>query len=374
VTKKEQSMVSHFLGRKFIALIALFAIALMAAGCGADPTATPTPTSPPEATATPTGPTDDPYINDLYEKAKAEGQLNVLQGDDSFERIGNGPFAAMFPGIKVNVEVASTPERPAKVIAQYQANRVTTDMVQSSAGVAAGLIDRGYLQGPDQTDWPSLGFDGQYLQGNGHSPIYYDFVYAHTYNTDHYSASDFPEDLSGFLDPKWKGKLALDNFLFFFGMGFVGLAEGKEGAKTLAKQLLDNDSTLSSSYRDLVNSAEKPVALFSSVDRTIKEQRKGNNVGYFFTGTHGVARISLPILLDAPNPNAARLMMWWLGTPDGQNAIFEENATIRAGKELDNPIVDAIKASGTNIVYESSENWKERSGIAGEVRKFALGQ
>jgi iron(III) transport system substrate-binding protein len=373
-------MISRFIPRKFVGLIALLALALVAAGCGADATATPTaaPAKAPAAaqpTATPTGPTDDPYINDLYEKAKVEGQLNLMMDNDSFDRIGNGPFAAMFPGIKVTTEVASTPERPAKVIAQYQANRVTTDMVNSSAGVAAGLIERGYLQGADKTNWPRLGFDGQYLQGDGHSPIYYDFVYAHTYNTNDFSASDFPSDLSGFLDPKWKGKLAGDAFLFFFGMGFVGLSEGEEGAKTLAKQLLDEaELTVSSSYRDLVNTREKPVALFSSVDRTINEQRKGNDVGYFFTGTHGVARISAPILNDAPHPNAARLFMWWLGTPDGQQALFDEQASIRAGLELSNPIVDAIKASGTNVVYETSENFRERSRIAGAVRSFALGQ
>jgi len=368
-------MFSRLMERRFVGLIALLAIALVVAACGADPTATPTATSPAAATATTMGPTDDPYINDLYEKAKVEGALQLMMDSNSFERIGNGPFAAMFPGITVSVEVASTPERPAKVIAEYQANRVTTDMVNSSAGVAAGLIKRGYVQGLDETDWPRLGFDGQYLQGHGHSPIYYDFVYAHTYNTNDYSASDFPSDLSGFLDPKWKGKVAGDAFLFFFGMGFVGLSEGEEGAKTLAKQLLDDaEVTISSSYRDLVNTREKSVALFSSVDRTIKEQRKGNDVDYFFTGTHGVARISAPILTDAPHPNAARLFMWWMGTPEGQQALFDEQASIRAGLELDNPIVDAIKASGTNIVYEDSENFIERSRIAGAVRSFALGQ
>ena len=368
-------MISRFMEQKFVALIALLAIALVAAACGADPTATPTATSPAAATATPTGPTDDPFINDLYEKAKVEGALNLMMDNDNFEAIGNGPFAAMFPGITVSVEVASTPERPAKVIAQYQANRVTTDMVNSSAGVAAGLIDRGYVQGLDETDWPRLGFDGQYLQGDGHSPIYYDFVYAHTYNADEFSPSDFPTDLADFLDPKWKGKLAVDSFLFFFGMGFVGLSEGEEGAKQLAKQILDDaDAVVSSSYRDLVNTGEKPVALFSSVDRTIVEQRKGNNVDYFFTGTHGVARISAPILTDAPHPNAARLFMWWMGTPEGQQALFDEQASIRAGLELNNPIVDAINASGANIVYEDSVNFVERSRIAGAVRSFALGQ
>jgi ABC-type Fe3+ transport system substrate-binding protein len=87
-----------------------------------------------------------------------------------------------------------------------------------------------------------------------------------------------------------------------------------------------------------------------------------------------VARISAPILNDAPHPNAARLFMWWLGTPDGQQALFDEQASIRAGLELSNPIVDAIKASGTNVVYETSENFRERSRIAGAVRSFALGQ
>ncbi|MDA1215315.1 MAG: extracellular solute-binding protein [Chloroflexi bacterium] len=369
-------MISRFMQRKFVGLIALLAIALVAAGCGADATATPTATSPAQATATPTGPTDDAYINDLYQKALAEGgELNIMMDSSIYDDLFNGAFADLFPGIQVNIEVASTPERPTKVIAQYQGNNVTTDMVNSSAGVAASLIDRGYLLGADEVDWTALGYEGDYLQGNGHNPIFYDFVYAHTYNTDEFSASDFPTDLSGFLDPKWKGKLAVDNFLYFFGMGFVGMSEGEEGAKLLTKQLLDDaEATLSSSYRDLVNAKEKPVALFSSVDRTLVEQRKGNNVDYFFTGTHGVARISLPILTDAPHPNTAQLMLWWLASPEGQQGIFDTAAVARTGPSQNNPVQTAIDASGTNVVYESSENFQERARIANAVRSFALGQ
>ena len=47
--------------RILLALAALFSVALVAAACGADPTATPTPTPPPAATATPT-PTPTPQV------------------------------------------------------------------------------------------------------------------------------------------------------------------------------------------------------------------------------------------------------------------------------------------------------------------------
>ncbi len=47
--------------RILLALAALFSVALIAAACGADPTATPTPTPPPAATATPT-PTPTPQV------------------------------------------------------------------------------------------------------------------------------------------------------------------------------------------------------------------------------------------------------------------------------------------------------------------------
>jgi hypothetical protein len=66
--------------------------------------------------------------------------------------------------------------------------------------------------------------------------------------------------------------------------------------------------------------------------------------------------------------------MWWLGTTEGQQALFDEQASVRARLELSNPIVDAFKASGTKMIYGSDDNYKERSRIAVAVRKFALGQ
>ncbi len=370
-------------------IMVLVAIGLLVlASCGGSD---PTPTSPaPQPTATPTTPADSgpaptatsvpaptsaDRIAELYEKAKAEGELTILTQGDAMRNLAEGPFADKFPGIKINIQTATTPERPTKIIAEYQANKVTSDILTASAGVASSLIDRGYLACSGDVDWDLLGFTGEYVMGGGCLPVYSDFVYAHEYNTDLVDASDLPQSFEDFLDPRWKGKIAASPFLYFFGFGFVALERGLEEAQQLAKRIAEEaDLTLSNAYVELLETGEKELLFFGSLGSAIQSGRDGAPVDYFFAGEHGVARVGMPITRDAPHPNVARLFNHWLGSPDGQAATWEESASIRVGADQDNEIRDQMDASGQTFVFESDANWKERSSMAAKIREFVLGQ
>ncbi len=349
-------------------------LALVLAACGGDDP-TPTATQAPPA-ATPTTATQ--AIEDvLYAAALAEGgEIIVLDGDDTYARIAARGFTDRFPGIEFSTEGASPTERSAKLIAQSQAGRIDIDMFAGSARDAEPVISRGLIVGPGEIDWNELGYPDDLILAEGHMGIVWDFVYAHEYNTDLLDEADLPTKLTDFLDPKWNGKITASPFLYPAGFAFVALAQGEAATLTLAKEIFDTQGiTLTNSYLQLVESGEFPIAMYSSVPNTLNGQASGAPVGFFFTEDMGTARLAVGLVKDGPHPNAAKLFFWWLNTPEGQQANFDEvNRGRAAGTGVDNPITDIVAERNVTLILESDANWRERARLTGAVREFVIGQ
>lgn len=66
--------------------------------------------------------TQSPQIRELYEKAKAEGEVNYW-GQVEYDLVWAGDyFNKRFPGIKVNI--VADPQGPTKMIAQSRSGKV----------------------------------------------------------------------------------------------------------------------------------------------------------------------------------------------------------------------------------------------------------
>lgn len=347
-----------------VGLMALL-MALALAACGDDPT--PTPTAAPVA---------DSIEDVLYQAALQEGQFVILDGDDTYARIAARGFTARFPGIEIITETGSPTERAPKLIAQDQAGQVDIDVYVGSARDGEPVISRGLLAGPGEIDWGELGYASDLILAEGHMGIVWDFVYAHAYNTDLVDAADVPKTLNDFLDPRWNGQLAASPFLYPAGFAFVALAQGEEQAVGIAKDIFDTQGvTLSNSYLSLLDGGEASILMYSSVNNTLNSQKAGAPVDFFFTEDMGTARLGVGLVKQGNNPNAAKLFFWWLNTPEGQRANFDESSRGRAaGTGVDNEISAIIESQNVSLVLESDANWKERARLTGVVREAVIGQ
>ena len=249
-------------------------------------------------------------------------------------------------------------------------------MFVGSARDAEPIISRDLLAGPGEIDWIELGYPADLILAEGHMGIVWDFVYAHAFNTDLVNAADVPKTLNDFLDPRWKGQIAASPFLYPAGFAFVALEQGEEATIAKAKEIFDTQGvTLSNSYLSLLDGGEVALLMYSSIPNTLNSQRSGAPVDFFFTESMGTARLAVGLVKQGNNPNAAKLFFWWLNTPEGQRANFDEVARGRAaGTGVDNEITAIIEERGVSLVLESDANWRERARLTGVVREAVIGQ
>lgn len=299
----------------------------------------------------------------------------ITASDDVYTRLAARGFTARYPGIQVLTQPSQPTDRATVVITQDRAGRVEIDLVAGSPRDVVPLVERGLVYKPTAQEWATWGYPMELVGASGHHGLFWDFVYAHAYNTRLVSAAERPRTLQDFLDPKWRDKIVASPFLYPAGFAFVALREGEEPAKNLAAQIhAQSRVNLNNAYLQLLDSGEFALLMFTSVNNTIKSQRAGAPVEFFFTPTMGVARQGLSITKAAPHPNAARLFLHWMSTAEGKNALFEQEAqALAAGPGVDNPISRAVRDAGVEIIFEDDANWQERARITGVIREALVG-
>jgi iron(III) transport system substrate-binding protein len=141
----------------------------------------------------------------LIKAAKDEGSLDLYVAATQGEDLGKA-FEAKY-GIKTNIYLASADEVWQRFTQEQQANRQSTDVIIDSDEYLGSEEGSALL-----TDYESEVRDDMPEEARGDK---FTGVWKGTwvtgYNTDLVSADELPDDLLGFADPKWKGKLAMES-------------------------------------------------------------------------------------------------------------------------------------------------------------------
>ena len=317
-------------------------------------------------------------IEDLYEKAKPEGEVTwyvVPVDSETAERMGN-LFTELYPGIKVNV-VRSTATVAFQRLNQdidtgvHNADVLTT----SNMGHAVDLKSRGLL-----TAYTPIrkGEVVESLQNVDPDDTYHVTTIGPmsiVYNTNLISEEDAPKNWSDLLDPKYKGKVAIGHpgFSGYVGIWSVKMRElyGDEFFEKLAEQ----DPYIGRSSIDVVTTTAAGETAIGAGPGTsaLISAAKGNPIKVV-PPTDGTVFITSPsmILKDAPHPEAAKLFMeFLLGQEISALAAGNFSTPIRGDVEVREgvPPIDKIKVITAttdqivNGVSESAEKFRDTFGI-----------
>jgi len=194
------------------------------------------------------------------------------------------------------------------------------------------------------------------------------------YNTNRVKPEDAPRAWTDLLDPKWKGRVATGHPAFSGCTGTWALGVKKVHGWDFFEKLAKNNPRIGRSAVDpmtLITAGECLVGV-GSANNAYASIDKGNPVGVRHP-TDGLVLCVTPsaIPAHAPHPNAAKLFMEWLLSPDyarlitadGSEPILEGIAP-RPGMPLlsDQAIipltVDEIR-TGVRVVIEQ---WRETFG------------
>ena len=262
---------------------------------------------------------------ELIEAAKKEGRVvwYTTQIVDQFVRPAIEAFDRKY-GIKVDYVRSGTPDMVLRVTNEAKANAGQGDVVDGTSTSVAlkreGLLMK-YI--PDsELSKEFIDKDGYWIANNL-------YVMTPGFNTSLVPPGNEPKTLDDLLDPKWKGKIGWTvppaNMLApqFVGLVLTEMGEekGKAWLRRLAAQNLNGHSVSGRQMLDLVIAGEFPVALQIFNNHAVISAARGAPSGWI-PMQPGLGLLSVASITKlAPHPNAAKLLMEFLVSEDGQKLM-----------------------------------------------------
>jgi iron(III) transport system substrate-binding protein len=288
----------------------------------------------------------------LVEAAKKEGKVTYYTAMDlSVAEPVAKAFETRYPGIKVAVE-RSGAERVFNRIGQEMASRIhRVDVVNSSD--AAHFISwkregwlAPYVSEEMARDLPAgmLDPDGLFCNQRTH-------LCTIAYNSKLVAPADAPKSFADLLDPRFAGKMVKAHpgysGTIMTATQQVARELGWSYFEKLAKQkVLQVQSATEPPKR--LEAGERAVAVDGSDYLFWLARERGQPIEIVFAA-EGTPQISNPmgIFKSSPNPNAARLMVSWIMSGEGQSFIVNLSGQYPANKTVKpkegRPALSAIK-------------------------------
>lgn len=305
-------------------------------------------------------------LQEIYPAAKAEGEVifNTRRIEEVGGKKGIEKFQKRFPGIKLIFIGSSASKFVARAITEAKADSLTIDAFRASPSRAKTLADRGLLVSiilKDLTDQPvNAQFNNRYFKTSDHIGNF-------AYNTELVSEAEKPKSYQDLLDPKWERKIVLDAR----GSSLAHLESvwGKERfwqfIKAIKKQKPIWAGRNSESMAKVM--AGEGYVGNASYSAVMALQRKGAPIEFLFLSPSRSKVRGVGILKGGPHPNAAKLFLGWLLSPEGVEARDVLGVGILApGTSFQKKIA----ALGAELTLDRTfEEIVQRDKIADKIRK-----
>jgi len=273
-------------------------------------------------------------LNTLENGAKKEGKINLYGSmrDDEAKAVHDA-FEKKYTGVKVYYFRSSEDKLVTKILTEAKAKTYNFDVLITTAGALLKSFGLPLKWTPPSAS----GIIPDLLDPDGTTTPVYINTNVIQYNTKLVAKTDVPKSYEDLTNPKWQGKLCLEDSDFEW---FVGLQKymGKEKALDLFKRIAANKPAMRNGHgllSDLVASGECPIAINNYGNQVARAQKKGAPTD--FVAINPVITIVAPGLIskNAPHPNAAKLYLNWFTSKEGQEFIVNNGGRIPVRVDVD---------------------------------------
>ena len=310
----------------------------------------------------------------LIANAKKEGNLTAYM---SMVVKDSGPLIAAFEkkyGIKVSSWRAASGKVAQRAIVEARANRHEMDVVEITGPQMESLYRENVLAqfySPAFKDLPP-----QVFPKHKHYVADRFNFYVMAYNTKLVKPIDVPKSYENLLNPKWRGKLAMERASIEW---FAAVAKNMGEGKGLAyfKKLAELKPLVYTGHHLLaenVASGEVPIALniFNHAAENLK--RKGADIAWKALSPTFGEEGAIGIAKLAPHPHAALLFADFILSREGQE-IIKERGRVPASLAVDTPLNKfQYQVMDPAVILDEWDKWdKLWSGLflGGEIVKKA---
>ncbi len=269
-------------------------------------------------------------LQKLYTAAKAEGSVSFNSGGGELSvggKEGIAKFTKRFPGIRLDVTGISSTKLFPRIVAESRAGRISIDVDLGNPPAIKNLLDRGLIETTNPAEVTDKPERFSYLFPTK-SPVARHQLTHFVYNTKLVAKAELPKRYEDLLDPKWKGKIGTD------GRGpweftLLRVLWGEQKFLQFIKSFLGQTpvwDTRCSASTDRVVSGE--VHLGCGTFSTVQDLKaKGASIEFVPLSPMYIYPQILTPYKGAAHPNAGKLLIAWLLSPEG----IEANDKISSG-------------------------------------------
>ena len=275
----------------------------------------------------------------LIERAKKEGtfllytSMNVPDVNQLFDG-----FRKKYPFIAPKSYTTRSAALLQRIVTEAQAGRSLADVVQGNAFTLYLLAKKGLTQPYPSPEAKS--FPASFRDPAGHWVAAYLQFNVIGYNTRQVAKSAAPKGYADLLDPKWKGKMGMDDkqYIWFDGiLKVMGQERGLAYMKRLATQEIHfrSGNTL---LANLLAAGEFGVLINARPEGIDELSQKGAPVEWVAPKPTTANLLPVAVAANPQHPNAARLFMDYILSEEGQKTLSATGRTpARPGIRAANP-------------------------------------
>ena len=270
---------------------------------------------------------------DLVEAAKKEGEIDWFGGGSAEidESINRG-FMKKYPFIQAKKTRVQSQRLLVRFETESRAGKHTADIVRTTDWYIDIFKKKNLLlkyEPPERKNIPE-----ELKDRDGFYTSLYLAVHALAYNTRLVPKNDLPRSYDDLLDPKWKGKLGVEDAAYVWFVNLLKMKGEKQGIEYM-RRLARQDVSLRASttlLTNLVAAGEIPIAIDLYADDVERTKKAGAPLDWVAFDPMIVHTIAGGINKNAPHPNASKLFMDFLLSEEGQRIYLSYNVhTTRRG-------------------------------------------
>ncbi len=296
----------------------------------------------------------------LIEGAKKEGELTIYtsaQSDDMGAL--TGAFEKKY-GVKVTVWRSSSEKVLQRAVAEARANRASMDIAETNGPEMESMHREQILQkvkSPHLADLiaPALRPHGEWVGTRLN-------VFVQAYNTSLVKKEDLPKTWEDLANPKWKGKLGIEQEDSDWLAGqFVELGEARAN-KVFRGIVAANGVSVRKGHTlltQLVVSGEIPLALTVYNYKAEQLKQKGAPIDWFSIGPAIARPNGVGVAKKAPHPHAAVLFYDFELSEEGQK-ILAGRDFVPTSRRVDTPLNKLpMKFVDARIALDEFQKWEK---------------
>ena len=273
----------------------------------------------------------------VVDKAKAEGEvvLYTAWGLDTVQAIHKA-FAKKYPFIKFDVHRSGSERLLNLAITEHKQKVFRADLFSGSHLAMINHKKVGHLQ--KYLSAEQRAFPKEYKDADGFWTAFYMDTRVLAYNTRMVSREELPKTYEDLLLAKWKSKMAMDDADYILYGSLIEMM-GRERGLGFMKKLAQQDLIIRSGHSlltQLLIGGEFPIYLDGFGSNIEKFKSQGAPIDWVALEPVIVSLNPVGLAVNAPHPNAARLLLDFLLSKEGQE-VGRSVAKIPARQEVEPP-------------------------------------